>query len=222
MKVAPLYSERRILVNFHGLELSQFESNGKTRNPAFEMISVGTLQDHKGFQYLIPALGMLRDRKLNFKCTIIGGGPLEEDLRKHIQLLSLEPFVRMTGPLKQDEVLPYYKKADLLILMAQPEWHWGIPNVLVEALAAKTAVITTKFGSVEELVRNGETGLIVSPKSPEALAEAIERLYRDDSFRMKLAEAGYQIVCDQFNLEKNIQQFSERLEKYAGSPFLPQ
>ncbi len=210
-KVAPLYSEHRILVNYHGLELDHFFVNGKARNSTFEILSVGTLQYHKGFQYLLPALGFLKDKALNFRCTIIGGGPLESDLRKHVRLLGLESYVLMTGPLKQEEVLPFYKKADLLVLMAQPEWHWGIPNVLVEALAAKTPVITTRFGSVEELVKDGETGLIVSPKEPAVLAEAIEKLYQNETLRLRLAESGHRFVAEYFNLDKNIQMFQRML-----------
>ena len=219
-KVAPRYPENRILVNYHGLDLEKFEVNGKSRNGVFQILSVGTLHYYKGFQYLIPALALLKEKKLDFKCTIVGGGPLESDLRKHIRLLGLEPYVAMTGPLKQDEVLPYYKKSDLLVLMAQPEWHWGIPNVLVEALAAKTAVITTRFGSVEELIREGETGLLVSPKDPPMLAEAIERLYRDDLLRRKLASTGCQIVWERFDLKKNIEAFSERFEHHEGAALI--
>ena len=217
MKVAPLYSDRRILVNYHGLELDQFSVNGKTRNKTFQILSVGTLNDHKGFQYLIPALGILKEKGLQFNCTIVGGGPLEVELKKQIKSLQLDSYVVMTGPLKQNEVLPYYKKADLLILMAQPEWHWGIPNVLIEALAAKTPVITTQFGSVNELIKHQETGLIVTAKKPEVLAENIEVLYHNDSLRQRLAEAGHKIILEKFDLDKNIEQFKERLHKYAAS-----
>ncbi len=217
MKVAPLYSDRRILVNYHGLELKQFSVNGKLRNKTFQIISVGTLNAHKGFQYLIPALRILKEKGLQFNCTIIGGGPLEADLKKQIKMFQLESYITMTGPLKQNEVLPYYKKADLFILMAQPEWHWGIPNVLIEALAAKTPVITTEFGSVHELIKHSKTGLIVPPKEPETLAQNIELLYQNDLLRQKLAEAGHQIVLEKFDLEKNIEQFKERLHKYAAS-----
>ncbi len=210
-KVAPGYPENRILVNHHGLKLKQFEVNGKKRNGTFQILSVGTLHDHKGFQYLIPALAILRQKGLHFECTVIGGGPLENDLKKHIRLLNLESYVSMTGPLKQNQVLPFYKRADLLILMAQPEWHWGIPNVLVEALAAKTAVVTTSFGSVEELIQDGRTGLIVDPKDPEALAQAIERLYDDEDLRRRLANAGHESVIGRFDLDRNMNRFAEEI-----------
>ena len=215
--VAPGFPEEKILVQYHGLGLEQFGVNGKKRNQVFQILSVGTLHYYKGFNFLLHALTFLKKKRLDFHCTIVGGGPLRSDLGRHIQFLKLEDQVTMTGPLKQAEVIPYYKRSDILVLMAQPEWHWGIPNVFIEALAAKTPVITTRFGSVEELIRDGETGLIVPPKDPEALAQAIEKLYRDDVLRLRLAEAGHQEVTQRFDLDKNIQGFAQRFQNATNA-----
>lgn len=208
--LAPRLRPEKILVNYHGLMLDHFAVNGKKRNPNFQILSVGTLHYYKGFNYFLNALKALKDKGLHFHATIVGGGPLAGDLKKHIRLLSLESYVTMTGPLKQAEVIPYYKKADLLVLMAQPEWHWGIPNVLIEALAAKTPVITTRFGSVEELVQDGKTGLLVGPRDAEGLARAIERLYRDEELRAELTKVGNRFVTQHFDLEKTIETIMER------------
>ncbi|MBI3999981.1 MAG: glycosyltransferase, partial [Candidatus Omnitrophica bacterium] len=220
MKMAPSYSGDRVMVSYHGVDLEKFKVNGKVRNDTFQILSVGTLQYHKGFQYLLPALEILKKSGANFRCTLVGGGPLESDIRKHIRLLGLESYVAMTGPLKQNEVLQCYRKSDLFILMAQPEWHWGIPNVLIEALAAKTPVITTRFGSVEELVQDGETGLMVPPKDSVILAQTIDRLYHDHSLRIKLAEAGHRLVLERFDLEKNVQKLSEQFQNYESTALL--
>ncbi|MBI4387756.1 MAG: glycosyltransferase family 4 protein [Candidatus Omnitrophica bacterium] len=232
-KIAPRYPSNQIWVNYHGLDLEKFSMNGKKRNPTFEILSVGTLNAHKGFNYFLDALAILKTSRkatpsplplplqkgerigeedkseISFHATIVGGGPLESELKGQVKELGLEKFVTMTGALKQSQVIPYYKQADLLVLMAQGEWHWGIPNVLIEALAAKTAVITTRFGSVEELVQDGKTGLLVSAKDAQALAQAIERLYSDDAFRTQLVEAGHRFVIENFNIEKNIQEFAK-------------
>jgi colanic acid/amylovoran biosynthesis glycosyltransferase len=216
-KIAPSEPADKIFLNYHGLDLEKFDSNGKTRNNVFQILSVGTLQTHKGFSYLLNALDLLQKKGLKFHCTIIGGGPLEEDLRRHIQMLHLEEQVTMTGALKQAQVIPYHKKADLHILLAQPEWHWGIPNVLIEALAAKAAVMTTSFGSVEELVQDGVTGLIVPPKDPVKVAAAIEKLYTDDAYRLQLIEAGHRLVASNFDLKKKMQEFVRRMEEAVCS-----
>jgi glycosyltransferase involved in cell wall biosynthesis len=213
-KVAPEVSPEKILVNYHGLDLEKFSVNGKKRGDPFQILSVGTLHYYKGFNYLLDALRRIKLKGLRFRATIVGGGPLEFDLRRHIRMLELEGEVKMTGPLKQAQVISYYKESDLFILMAQPEWHWGIPNVLIEALAAKTPVITTRFGSVEELVREGETGLFVSSKDSRQLAEAVEKLYHDDGFRKSLAEAGHRMVQEHFDLKENIRILSEKWGVY--------
>ena len=210
--VAPNVSPEKILVNYHGLHLEEFSANGKKRNEVFQILSVGTLHFYKGFNFFFQALRILKDHGLKFHATVVGGGPLEGDLKRHLRLLELKKEVTMTGPLKQAEVIPYYKSADLFVLMAQAEWHWGIPNVLIEALAAKTPVITTRFGSVEELVEEGVTGLLVPSKDPGALAQAVERLYQNEPFRKKLADAGYRRVAEDFDLEKNIRQLAERFQ----------
>jgi colanic acid/amylovoran biosynthesis glycosyltransferase len=218
-KIAPGGMGAKIFVDHHGLKLDQLAAAEIKNNEAFEILSVGTLHYYKGFNYLLDALGVLKEKKLPFHCTIVGGGPLEGDLRKHVRMLKLETSVTMTGALKQTEVIPYYKKADILVLMAQPEWHWGIPNVLPEALAAHTAVITTRFGSVEELVREGQTGFLVPPKDHRALADKMEKLYRDPDLRRRLAGAGHAEVVKYFDLRKNILIFKERLtgEKTAST-----
>jgi colanic acid/amylovoran biosynthesis glycosyltransferase len=207
----PTHDSSKIFVNYHGLNLERFAVNSASRPDRFEILSVGTLQGHKGFPYLVEALGELKKKRVEFHCTIVGGGPLENQLRNQIRNLELKHEVTMTGALKQSDVIPYYKKADLLILMAQPEWHWGIPNVLIEALAAQTVVLTTRFGSVEELVEHEKTGILVPSKNPLIVAEHINRLARDEQLRARLARAGHEKVKANFDLEKNIVVFSEKL-----------
>lgn len=220
-ELAPNVSVDKILINHHGLYLDKFLLEGKKRNKTFQIVSVGTLHYYKGFNYLIDAAKILKERQLDFHVTIVGGGPREADLKAQIKKLNVGDVVTMTGPLKQHEVIPYHVKADVNVLMAQSEWHWGIPNVFIEAYAAKTPVITTQFGSVEELVKHEKTGLIVEAKKPEGLADAIEKYYSDDAYRIKLGLAGHELVTSSFDIRKNIKEFGRRMtceentKKYA-------
>lgn len=209
-KVAPAYDRERIRIIHHGLDLKQFESVPDKKNEVFEILSVGTLQYYKGFNYLLDSLAILRDRGIRFHCTIVGGGPEEKNLKEQRARLELEHTVTMTGPLKQNEVIPHYKKADVSVLMAQSEWHWGIPNVLIESLAARTAVITTRFGSVEELIQQDRTGLIVTAKDPLSLADALQRYQQNPALRQKHVEAGNDLVRREFTLETNVREYVER------------
>lgn len=220
LDLAPDVPPGRVAVLHHGIVLEQFATPPRPATRPLELLSVGTLFPHKGHAHLVEGLRILRERGLDFRCTIVGGGPLREKLEEQVLRHDLQDRVVLTGPLKQRDLIPLYRRAAVFILMAQPEWHWGIPNVLVEALAARVAVITTRFGSVEELVRDGETGLLVPAKDPAALAESILGLAADDSRRQRLAEAGHRLVTEQFDLGGTVQGYLERINRAGSHPDL--
>ena len=205
--LAPDCPPDRVVVVRHGIRSSDYVA---ARAGPLNVLSVGTLHPHKGFPYLIEALAQLVREGLELQATIVGGGPLEQDLRAQLVRSGLGARLTMTGALTQDAVIPHYRRSSIFVLMAQPEWHWGIPNVIIEALAAGNAVITTRFGSVEELVKDGETGLLVPPKDPAALAAAIRRLADDPELGRRLGEAGRTIVARDFNLERSALWYVDR------------
>ncbi len=213
-RLLPDCPETRVVLVHHGVRLAAFATVARSRRP-LPLLSVGTLNPHKGFEYLIDALARLQAEGLDFRCTIVGGGPLESALHQRVARAGLDGRVTLTGALAQADVLLHYAVSSVCVLMAQPEWHWGIPNVIVEALAARSAVITTRFGSVEELIKNGETGLLVPPRDPEALAAAIRRLADDEALRARLAEAGHAIVERDFDLDRGVDFYVRR---FQGSP----
>lgn len=209
--LVPDLPPERVVVLRHGLVLGEFAAPARPASRPVEVLSVGTLFPHKGHGQLLAALRLLRDRGLDFRCTIVGGGPLRDELLEQVQRDRLQDRVVLTGPLTQRELVPLYRRAAVFVLMAQPEWHWGVPNVLIEALAARVAVVTTRFGSVEELVRDGETGLLVPPRDPSALADAVLALASDDKRRLALAEAGHRLVAEEFDLEATISGYLARM-----------
>jgi glycosyltransferase involved in cell wall biosynthesis len=214
----------RVTVVHHGIRSSDYTpardgvASGDevgARAGSLNVLSVGTLNPHKGFTYLIEALAQLVREGRELQATIVGGGPLEQDLRAQLVRAGLGARVTMTGALTQAAVIPQYKRSSIFVLMAQPEWHWGIPNVIIEALAAGNAVITTRFGSVEELVKDGETGLLVPPKDAAALAAAIRRLADDPGLGQRLGEAGRAIVARDFDLDRTALWYVDRFSGVA-------
>lgn len=208
--LAPDAPEDRIVVMHHGIRLGDFATASPP--PGLEILSVGTLNPHKGFGPLLEALALLAAEGRDFRCTIVGGGPLEAALRAQVAAAGLDGRVVLTGALPQKEVLPRYGRSSVFVLMAQPEWHWGIPNVIIEALAARNAVITTRFGSVEELVKDGVTGLLVAPKDTTELAAALRRLADDPALRALLGEAGHAAVAREFDLNGAVDWYVERFQ----------
>jgi glycosyltransferase involved in cell wall biosynthesis len=213
--LAPELPEDRVAVVRHGVRLSEHGASIPGEGK-LSLLSVGTLNPHKGFGLLLDALALLAREGRDFRCTIVGGGPLHGELREKVAQAGLDGRVALTGALVQADVLPLYARSSIFVLMAQPEWHWGIPNVIVEALASGSAVITTRFGSVEELVRDGETGLLVPPRDPKALAAAIARLADDEVLRARLGEAGRAAVARDYDIEQTAAWYVSRFAEARG------
>jgi glycosyltransferase involved in cell wall biosynthesis len=196
---------RKVRVSYHGLDLQRFQPGpaAAAAQPP-RVLAVGSLLECKGFDILIAAVGQLRRRGLVLDVTIAGGGPEEERLRAAARNEGVEDRVRFTGFLTQEELIPLYQEADVFVLPAVLEIHWGIPNVLVEALACRVPVVTTALPSLPELVDDGVHGLVARNRDPVDLADKIEQLIRDPEQRRRMGEAGRQRVEERFDLEANI------------------
>lgn len=212
--LVPERAAEGVAVVRHGIRLSRFGRAPQGEGP-LRILSVGTLHPHKGFAHLLDALELLAGEGRDFHCTIVGGGPLEADLRRRAARAGLTGRVTLTGALAQADVIPRYARSSVFVLMAQPEWHWGVPNVIVEALASGNAVVTTRFGSVEELIEDGVTGLLVPPRDPAALSAALRRLDGDEALRRRLAAAGRAIVAREYDLDRAVDWYVSR---FGGQP----
>lgn len=189
-------------VVYHGVDLSRFRAVEKPAQDACEIVVVGSLLPCKGLETLIEACRILSERAFAFRCTIAGGGPLEGKLREMIARYGLVERVRITGFVSQEIVVHLYQKSHVFVLPLVSKIHWGIPNVVIEALATKTAVVCCDLPSMKELVRHQETGWIIPESDPNAVADAVESLWRDPALRERLAQAGHQRVMEKFSLER--------------------
>lgn len=211
--------ENKIIVNYHGVDLEKFNNSSlahklvssskssraqelKSLN-IFRILSVGSLLECKGFDILIEACRILKDKGVDFECTIAGGGPLENSLRSTVDSQQLKNFVKFTGYITQDELIPLYQQADVFALPVRLGIHWGIPNVVIEAMAAKVPVICTNLPSITEIIQDYRTGFIVSEEDPFILAKTIQILLQDESLRKEVGFAGYKIVEEKFDIKKN-------------------
>jgi len=203
----------KIIVNYHSVDLEEFNSNTNRLwtedHRPFYILSVGSLLECKGFDILIDACRILRDEKINFKCTIAGGGHLENNLKSKVRSLNLEDYIQFTGYITQDKLIPLYQNADVFVLPARLDIHWGIPNVLLEAMAASLPVVVTNLPSIKELIQEGENGFIIPEKDPKILAKILIRLYEDKDLRLKIRKDTPKVIEEKFNLKKNANRLIE-------------
>ncbi len=172
-------------------------------NQEFEVLSVGRRVPKKGFDTLVSACAVARERGRPWTLRLVGEeGDASDALRSLVRELQLEDLVAFEGPVLQNELLTRMRHADALVLpcrIVDDGDRDGIPNVLVEAMAAGTPVISTPISGIPELVVDGQNGLLVEPDRPAALADAIDRLIDDPANGTRLARAGQRSIAERFD-----------------------
>jgi glycosyltransferase involved in cell wall biosynthesis len=190
---------------YNGLDLEEFPYTAPRDRPPV-ILAVGRLVEKKGFADLVEACALLARRGRPFRCRIVGAGELEADLRAQVVRLGLQGSVELAGPLPQGEVIRQMQGAAVLAapcVVGKDGDRDGLPNVIQEALALGTPVVTTDVTGIPEVVRDGETGLQVPQRDPEALAAALDRLLADADLRVRLAGAGRRLIEAEFDIRRN-------------------
>lgn len=157
---------------------------------------VAHLADHKGHKYLIQATKILKERAPKIKVVIVGEGPLRLELNRRVEESHVEDMVFFLGFRK--DVPQILASLDLFVLSSYLE---GMGSSLLDAMACRLPVVATQAGGIPEVVIQEETGLLVPPRNPQALAAAILRVYNDKTLAARLGEKGYDVVHQKFSAE---------------------
>jgi len=134
------------------------------------LLSVGSLVEVKGHTYLIEAMQTILKRREEAMLVLVGSGPLEASLRSKVNRLGLNEKILFAGKRRHEEIPTWMNACDLLVL---PSLNESFGVVLIEAMACGKPVVGTHVGGVPELVPKNEVGILVPPRNPEALAEAV-------------------------------------------------
>lgn len=188
----------RIAMIHHGLHLTDFPFD--TILPDGVFFTACRLEEKKGVDLLIKACALLKERGSHFVCMIAGEGPMGDSLRKLSKRLGIEDVVRFIGWQSQEETRSLLMDATILVLASKRTANGdceGISNIILEAMALGTPILTTTAGAAPEIVEDSVNGWLVPPDDPLALAD-----------RMELAlEAKDQLLV----MAKNARKTAERL-----------
>ena len=175
--------------------------------------AAGRLVSKKGFEYLIAALPRVPDGVL----VLAGEGTLRAALQERAAAAGVHERVRFLGEQTQDEVASLFAAADAIVTPSVRDDAGnvdGLPNVVMEALASGTPLVTTLAGGIGAVVEDGATAIVVPERDAAALAGALRRLSAEATLGPRLAAAARQLVQQRFGWERT----AEGLERaYLGA-----
>jgi glycosyltransferase involved in cell wall biosynthesis len=156
--------------------------------------SIGRISHEKGQVDLVEALAIVVARGFVVSAVFAGDGPARAAVAERVRALGLEDSVHMPGYVSQPQRI--LEEADLMVL---PSYTEGLPNAALEALAMDVPVLATRVGGTPEVLTDGQTGRLVEPGSPRALAEGIIDFLSDRPRWKAMAARGHEMVGARFD-----------------------
>ena len=172
------------------------------------VLAVARLDPQKGHRYLLEAAAQVPEAVF----ALAGDGPDRAALEALAVDLGIRDRVRFLG--RRSDIADLLAACDVFVL---PSLYEGLPISLLEAMAAERAVIATAIGGTDEVVVHEQTGLLVPPAEPAALAAALRRLLADDALRRRLAVAGHDRVTSHFSIREMVARVSALYEEVSRS-----
>jgi glycosyltransferase involved in cell wall biosynthesis len=173
---------------------------------------VGRLDWKKAYSDVMQAAVRVRASHPDVEFVVIGDGPLRGEIASQAARLGLAPHLHLLGELSP--VAPLVRGFDVFVISSIIE---GMPNALLEALALERPVVATRVGGIPEIVTHGESGLLVPPANPAALADAIIRLLDDPRLAAACGAAGRRTVETRYSLEAMTARFTGLYEEMAAA-----
>lgn len=201
--------QEKIIVVYNGIDLRRFTPDDSGRDRLAESFAIGTdeyvlttiarLESVKRVDVLLKACSILKQRGFRFRLFIVGSGSLDGELRNLSQGLNLEECIYWVKQTSEPEL--FLRGSDVFLLATEGE---AFGNVLVEAMACGVAVIGSRSGAIEELILDGECGLLATLNDPLSFADAIETVLSNPELRHRFASAGVERARS-FNVSRAVE-----------------
>lgn len=169
-------------------DLLRVELKPKERSRKLNIISVGRFYWNKGLGYAFDAIGLLKEKGVDLQYNVIATGKVPDQVKFQLNQLKIEEDVNIMNALPHKEVLAAIRAADVLLLSSVDE---GIANVVLEAMALGTVVVTTDCGGMKEVVEDGHSGYVVRVRDAHAMADALKKVadMSEDSYHSMVSNA---------------------------------
>ncbi len=181
-------------------------------NEQIKILSVGRLVFQKGFLMGILAVAELKKKFENFYWAIIGEGPEKEQLLFHINALGLNDQVQLVGKKIRNEIIHFYEESDIFFLPSVSE---GLANVVLEAMAMKLPVVSSINGGIEEVISNGENGILCENYDVISMAQQLFELCINFEKRKQLGLCARKTIEKNFDIKRYIDVYEEEYYRLA-------
>jgi glycosyltransferase involved in cell wall biosynthesis len=208
LAAAPLAAKDRIVRIYNGAEPPDGGSTVISNPNGFTLVTVGRLVPAKDQHTLLSAVALAAERMPDIRLSVVGGGPLEKQLREHASRLGITESVTFWG--EQAEVGAFLRAADAFVLSSTTE---GLPISMLEAMACGLPIIGTNVGGIPEVIRISGAGKIVKPSSPRELADALVYLGMNRPVREELGRLARKAYLDHFTVERMASEYLALYQK---------
>lgn len=189
-------------------KVTEYDSKNKI------VLFVGQLDkthSHKGLNYLIEAINLVKEKIENVKLIVIGEGDNLENYKSQTQKLNVEKNVSFLGRVSNEELSKNYNLCSVIVLPTYNESE-GFGMVLIDGMAHKRPAIGTNVGGIPYAIKENSDGLIVRPKDSKALAEAIINILENPKLAKEMGEEGYKKVKENFTWDKKAEETNKILD----------
>jgi glycosyltransferase involved in cell wall biosynthesis len=206
----------QVITVYNGIDLSNFMGMDRERErinvraefgipaDANLLVTVAVLRPQKGIQFMIQALPAILASSPNTYYLIVGAGSHQNSLVGEVNKVGVSDRVIFTGMRK--DVARLLMAGDVFVLPTLTE---ALPTVLAEAMAAKLPIIASRVGGIPEMVTDGQNGCLLEPEDLDGLATACIHLLANPEKRAAMGAAGWKIVNQKFNIERQVDQLKE-------------
>jgi glycosyltransferase involved in cell wall biosynthesis len=168
---------------------------------------LGRLDLDKGLMEAVEAVRILVQER-GFQDVVLimaGSGPASAQLHIRVDELGLANHVKLVGPIYGSGKMKFWRESDILVF---PSYHEGLPFTLLESLATGTPVVATDVGGIPDVIEDGQQGLLVQPRNPQMLADAIATLMCDPERLTYMSRACIARVAERYGIDRLVRDVS--------------
>jgi glycosyltransferase involved in cell wall biosynthesis len=194
--MAKLFPDKLIYVLNNPIDIRGMKNSGGLQRRPNNILFLGWYMKRKGVYELVDAIGMLLEQGYDVSADFYGTKEVEK-LQNYVSDLGLNKNIRINGWIGEEEKLKALYSCNVLVLPSHTE---GIPNVILEAMATRTPIVSTLVGGLREVLRDGENAVIAEPANAIDLSRKILRVLQDKKLALQIADNAYKQACEKYDL----------------------